>query len=60
MHDGNVYFAFMSASDCLLVVLASGGAEVTKKQFGVSGEVDVFTALAFGWQSIFLYGAFTG
>ena len=50
----------MYLGDCLIIVLDSEGAEISKKQFGISGEKDILSELIIGSENIYMIGQLTG
>ena len=60
LHNSNVYFTFMYAGDCLVIVLDTSGSEIAKKQFGLNGEIDIISELTFDSSNLYLLGSFTG
>ena len=50
----------MFSGDCIIIVLDSSGVLIGKKQFGITGEVDLIAKLAFASSKLYIYGTFTG
>ena len=56
IHNSNVYYTFLYLGDGLIIVLDSAGAEVFKKQFGISGEKDILSEIIIGLENLYMLG----